>query len=112
MPFRDLKWSKTEKNIAREAYDRAYRREMEDIRQEVQTRVSILNEPANVWQLHDYLTGRRREVNRKYDYRYSVLPRVFAELIYDGYLKLEELDGLRDEKKEIIEKMAANLSME
>jgi len=32
--------------------------------------------------------------------------RVFAQLIYDGYLKLEDLEGLSEEKLEMIKRMA------
>ena len=41
-------------------------------------------------------------VNRRYDYRYSVLPIVFAHLIRDGHLKNDDLTGLRPEKLELI----------
>jgi hypothetical protein len=105
MSYRDLSWSKTEKNIARKAYELAYEREMEDIKTEIIDRVDKLKEPKDVWALHNYLTKRRREIDRKYDYRYSVLIRVFAELIYDGYLKPEDLKGLREDKVEMIKKM-------
>jgi hypothetical protein len=104
MSYRDLSWSKTEKTVARKAYDLAYRREMENIKSEIISRAADIKEPAVIWALHDYLTDRRREIDRKYDYRYSVLIRVFADLICDGYLKPEELEGLREEKIEMIMK--------
>jgi len=106
MSYRDFTWSKTEKNIARKAYDLALHREMDTIQTEVINRAAALKKPADVWALHNYLTRTRREIDRKYDYRYSVLIRVFAQLIYDGYLKLEDLEGLSEEKLEMIKRMA------
>jgi hypothetical protein len=32
-----------------------------------------IKKPADVWELEYYLTERRKEINRKYDYRYSQL---------------------------------------
>jgi hypothetical protein len=74
----DLKWSGKEKKVAREAFDKAYKREMQHIQREVSKRVKSFRENAEVWKLHDYLSEVRREVNRKYDYRYSMLILVFG----------------------------------
>ena len=69
MPYRDLPWSKTEKSIARKAFDLAYRREMEFVQSEVLDRAASIKEPRDIWSLQDYLTKKRRDVDRKYDYR-------------------------------------------
>jgi hypothetical protein len=38
----------------------------------------------------------------RYDYRYSVLPLVFAGLVRNGLLAEEELAGLAEDKREFI----------
>jgi hypothetical protein len=43
-------------------------------------------EASELWSLERWLTQRRREIERKYDYRYSVLPVVFATLIRQGWI--------------------------
>lgn len=91
-------WSKTEKKIARKAFDTAYLREIKQIEEEVKKRVESFKEKNDVWDLHDYLTERRRDIDRKYDYRYSQLIWVFARLMIDGYLKEEDLEGLSEHK--------------
>ncbi len=48
--------------------------------------------------MHDSLTDKRREIDEKYDYRYSQLIMVFARLIHQGWLSLEELEGLHEGK--------------
>jgi Photoprotection regulator fluorescence recovery protein len=51
-----------------------------------------------VWQLHDFLSAKRHDIDGKYDYRYSVLIFVFATLIREGWLHLDELKGLHTDK--------------
>ncbi|HSB11136.1 MAG TPA: hypothetical protein VLM38_16730 [Blastocatellia bacterium] len=95
---RDLPWSRNEKVIARRAYEKALSRELAAIADEVRRRAKRITEPHHIWALHDYLTKKRKEVDEKYDYRYSQLVFVFAVLIRDGWLKEAELAGLADDK--------------
>jgi hypothetical protein len=44
------------------------------------------------------LTQRRQDINRKYDYRYSVLLFVFANLVREGRVSEEELRSLGEDK--------------
>jgi hypothetical protein len=55
-------------------------------------------EPSELWELEEFLSKRRSEIDRKYDYRYSVLPMVFGILIRERRLKEEELRGLGEDK--------------
>jgi hypothetical protein len=64
-------------------------------------------DPRVIWRIEDYLEERRREHDRLFDYRYSVLIGVFARLMRDELLKEEELAGLREEKLEAIRAVAA-----
>ena len=98
MTFRDLKWSKAEKKIAREAFDKAYDREMMSIKKEVYHILENLKEDHGIWKLEDYLRKKRREIDEKYDYRYSMLILVFARLISDGFLTKSDLEGLSEDK--------------
>lgn len=50
--------------------------------------------------MHDFLTEKRKEVDEKYDYRYSMLDFVFARLIKDRWLDFEDLEGLDEQKIE------------
>jgi hypothetical protein len=53
-----------------------------------------IKEPADVWDLEHYLTERRKEIDRKYDYRYSQLTQVFGRLLYERRITEEDLRGL------------------
>jgi hypothetical protein len=94
----DIKWSKTEKEIARKAFEKAYERECADLVNKVRTKAGNITKPGDIWRLHDFLTRKRKEIEKKYDYRYSVLFLVFAQLIKDGWLDFKDLEGLAEEK--------------
>jgi hypothetical protein len=74
---------------------------------EVKEGAARISKPAELWELEDWLTERRQDINRRYDYRYSVLPIVFAHLIRDGRLSEDALKGLRPEKLELIKRGAS-----
>jgi hypothetical protein len=98
MQVTEVEWSTTEKEIAKTAFEKAYEREIAAVIQEVRQRASVMTQPNEIWQLHDFLSARRHEIDGKYDYRYSVLIFVFAGLIKDGWLHLDELQGLEKDK--------------
>ena len=102
----ELNWSHNEKVIARQAFDRALRDELRATIQEAKDRAAKIKEPSELWEFEAWLTECRRNINRKYDYRYSVLPTVFAHLIRDGRLKNDDLAGLQREKLELISRGA------
>jgi len=91
-------WSKSEKAIVRTAFDAALKRELWDVMQKTKQMANQIKEPADLWELEHYLTERRKEIDRKYDYRYSRLTHVFGRLLYEGRVSEEELRGLREDK--------------
>jgi|SRR5215469_9562468 len=92
------KWSKSEKAIARTAFDAALKQEFQEIMQEAKQMANQIKEPTDLWDLEHYLTERRKEIDRKYDYRYSQLTHVFGRLLYEGRVSEEELRGLCEDK--------------
>jgi hypothetical protein len=100
--MRDLKWSSAEKAVARKAFDLALRREFDAVIQEAKSRASRIEKAAELWELEAYLARKRREIDSKYDYRYSVLPMVFGILIRAGWLSEDELRGLGEDKMRYI----------
>ena len=99
-------WSKSEKAIARTAFDAALKRELQDVMRKTKQMANQIKEPADVWELEHYLTQRRKEIDRKYDYRYSQLTDVLGRLLYENRLSEEELRGLREDKMESIRSFA------
>jgi hypothetical protein len=107
--IRDLKWSPTEKAIAREAFNRALGRELQAVILETKNKAAKIQDPSGLWELERYLTQRRQEIDRKYDYRYSVLPLILANLLTSGHLNENELHGLGEDKLGYIHRAAVHL---
>jgi len=98
----EMEWSKKEKEIARRVFSNAYERECVSIALDVRKMAEEINKPSDLWMIHDYLTKKRKEIDNKYDYRYSVLLSLFARLLCEGWIKEEDLTDLSEEKlKEI-----------
>ena len=103
----ELKWSHAEKTVARRAFNLAFGKELEALLQEAKGRAARIEEPSELWDLESWLTERRREIDRRYDYRYSILPLVFAQLLRDGRLTEDDLHGLGQEKLDLIRRASA-----
>ncbi len=94
----DNNWTELETEIAQRAFKIANERETKALIQYASQRASEIKELEELWQFHDFLSSRRHEIEGKYDYRLSVLLFVFAELLRDGWLNLDDLTGLEAEK--------------
>ena len=99
-------WSKSEKAIARTAFDAALDRELHEVIQEAKRMANGIQKSSDLWDLQHYLTERRKEIDRKYDYRYSQLTLVFGRLLYENRLGEEDLRGLREDKMKSIRSLA------
>jgi hypothetical protein len=98
----DLKWSGSEKKIARRAFDAALEATKAGIVAEFKARAAAVVTLSDMWAIEDHLRQQHRTIDELFDYRYSKLLFVFARLIGQGYLDEEQLAGLSDEKLDII----------
>jgi hypothetical protein len=105
-------WSRSEKVTARTAFDAALGREFHEVIQEAKKMASQIQQSSDLWDLEHYLTQRRKEIDRKYDYRYSQLTHVFGRLLYEKRLREEDLRGLREDKLKPIRSFAKFLAEE
>jgi hypothetical protein len=92
-------WSTMEEQLAQKAFRIAYEREIEALIGEVRDRSSSIAQINDLWNLHDFLSARRHDIDGKYDYQESALIFVFARLLKEGWLKIDELDGLSADKR-------------
>jgi hypothetical protein len=99
-------WSRSEKTIARKAFDDALGRELHEVIQEAKKMASQIQQSSDLWDLEHYLTGRRKEIDRKYDFRGSRLTDVLGRLLYENRLGEEDLRGLREEKMKSVRSFA------
>jgi hypothetical protein len=98
MPTTEIEWSQTEKEIAQAAFEKARERELDSVIKTVREAANSITNSDELWRLHDFLSSKRHEIDGKYDYRYSVLILVFSQLVKEGWLSLDELKGLAQDK--------------
>jgi hypothetical protein len=98
MQVSDISWSNIEQKVAQKAFEKAYERETNALLKAVRENSSAIAALEDIWHLNDFLSARRHDMDGKYDYRYSVLIFVFARLIKEGWLQLDELEGLDKDK--------------
>src|SRR5580765_7420156 len=90
-------WSRSEKIIARKAFDAALKRELHEIMQQTKQMASQMKEPLDLWDLERSLTERRKDIDRKYDTRGSRLKDVLGKLLYENRISEDDLCGLAEE---------------
>jgi len=103
----DLKWSASEKKIARRAFDAALERALAKALSDFKTRTAAVTTPDELWTIGEDLYRQRRKLEDMFDYRYSQLLFVFPQLIREGYLEEQELSGLSEEKMDEIRRLLA-----
>ena len=108
----DMTWSRSEKAIARQAFDAALKRELHELMQEAKEIAGRIKQPSGLWDLQEYLTQRRKEIDHKYNYRYSHLTQVFGRLLYETRVSEEELRGFSEDKLTTIHSLAKFLAEE
>jgi len=104
----EMTWSKKEKELSRKIFDIAHDRELNTIIDKIRNDIANIkiSEKYRIWKIHDYLSEKRKEMDIKYDYRYSVLIRVFGRLLYEGFINENDLNGLSEEKIQRIKSFA------
>jgi len=101
-PFqKEPTWSKSEKTLARTAFDAAQRRELHEVIQEAKRMASGIQESSGVWDLEQYLTKRPKQIDSKYDYRYSPLTLVLGRLLHENRLREGALRGLHEDEMKV-----------
>jgi len=91
-------WSANEQAIAREAFARAYTRAIDTLTEELRRRAAALTTADSIWSLHDYLSLERHTIEGRFDFRFDGLLFVFASLVKDQLLVMDELAGLEADK--------------
>jgi hypothetical protein len=98
MPATEVQWSFQEQQIAKVAFERAHAREVEELLAFVRQQAAAINAVEDLWKLNDFLSARRHNLDGKYADCPNTLMFVLAELLRDGWLQLNDLEGLAKEK--------------
>ena len=91
-------WSDSEQAIAKEAFERAYGRAVNQLISTIKMRSESLRSADGVWDLHDFLSIERHTIEGRFDFRLEGILFVFASLVKDNLLLIEELEGLTEDK--------------
>ena len=100
-------WTPAEKRIARRVFDAALDRELVQVMAEFKRRAAAATEPQDMWAIEKYLSKSGRDIDAKYDYRYSMLEFLFARLLREGRIELSELEGLSSDRLDYIRRLVA-----
>jgi Photoprotection regulator fluorescence recovery protein len=104
--MRELKWSSTERAVARRCYERLLQQELDVAIQSTKERAAKISRASELWELERHLTRLGKEIDRKYQYKYSTLVLFFADRVREGKLDLDDLRGLADDKLSYIRQHA------
>jgi hypothetical protein len=100
-------WTDGEKKVARRVFEAALHRDLAEVMAEFKSRAASAKEPEDMWAVEEYLAKARRDIDRKYDYRYSQLDLVFGRLLREKRIEELELKGLAEEKLAYIRRVAS-----
>lgn len=91
-------WTESEKKVARRVFDAALKRELDEVMAEFKAMAAAAATTDDMWAVQEYLAKKSREIDSKYDYRYSRLGFVFGWLLREKRIEVQELEGLSEEK--------------
>ncbi|MBI3154993.1 MAG: hypothetical protein HYZ20_06260 [Burkholderiales bacterium] len=103
----DFKWSESEKKIARRVFRAALETELAEVMADFKARAAAAKVPDDLWSIQEHLDRVRREIDIKYDYRYSQLPLVFGRLLRESRIQELDLAGLADDKIACMRRVAS-----
>ena len=102
-----MDWTPSEKKIARRVFEMALAEELAEVMAEFKRRAAAAAEPADLWAIEDDLRRTRRDIDGKYDFRYSQLILLFGGLLRAGRIAEAQLAGLSEEKLAAIRRVAS-----
>jgi hypothetical protein len=102
-----MKWSDAEKKLAHRVFMGALETELAEVIADFKQRAASAQVPDDLWEIAEHLQARRRDIDQKYDYRYSQLIFIFGCLVREGRVQEAQLAGLSDKKLDQIRRTAS-----
>lgn len=97
-----MDWSRAERHAARRIYDSAVQAELAELVVAFKAQAAAIERPEQLWELERALREARKDFDDKYDFRFSVLPWIFARLLREGRITEVDLAGLSPDKRDQI----------
>lgn len=95
-------WTQADKKLARKLFNKALSDELDQFIIETREKAVQIQNPEDLYELENFIRFRRKEIDLKYDYRYSVLLRVFSRLLGENRIDENEIHGFSDPIKQRI----------
>ncbi len=102
----EYSWSKIEKKEARRIFDKAMQKECDIMIERIRDFTAMASSIQDLAGINNYLTKFLDKIDRKYDYRYSVLINLFALLLAEGNISKSELNVFSTDKVDQIMSIA------
>ncbi len=99
-------WSNVEKRRARKIFDEQLTEEYNFIIEKTRELAIKATSREDLWEIHSYLTNALKNINRKYDYRYSRIINLFGELLAEGRISERDLAVFSVDKVEQVRYIA------
>jgi Photoprotection regulator fluorescence recovery protein len=100
-------WTHSEKKIARRVFLAALERELAEVMAQFKSRAASAVEPDDIWSMEEYIAQTRRNIDEKYDYRYSRLDMLFGWLLREKRIEEADLEGFTEERLAYIRRFAS-----
>jgi hypothetical protein len=98
-------WSDREKKITRRVFEAALTAELAEVMADFKAKAAAAVEPDDMWSIQEHLFHTRRDIDQKYDYRYSQLLFLFGRLLREGRIQEADLAGLSEDKLAVIHRI-------
>lgn len=79
-----LKWPDSERKIERRVFETALQQELAEIISVFKDKAAHAKGPDDMWAVENWLSRQRREIDAKYDFRYSQRIVVFGKLLREN----------------------------
>ena len=104
----DDKWTESEKKVARRVFETALQAELAETIETFKAKAAAISAPDDMWPLKDFLLKHQREIDAKYEFRYSRLILLFAQLLREHRITVAQLHGLSDDKLALIRQIGTS----
>ena len=99
-------WTSAEHGVARHAFNIAHERAIQRLVSSIRERACALTSDETVWEFHDFLSIERHAIEGRFAFQLDGILFVFASLVKEDLLQLDELAGLEADKLAKIAAMA------
>jgi hypothetical protein len=99
-------WTNPEKEIARNLYAKVVLEEYDEIIKDFKRRAQKVKTRDEFWEMENYIKEVHRDLEARFDPRYSQILFVFGSLLRRGKISNEQLKGLSNEKINEIHRIA------